>query len=89
MTLDLVSWVSQQIDDDAHFDESAGLLVLAALDGDEALDSYLEGEDSPAVAEPAVEEADEPVGAFLKSIRVEGFRGIGQRCRWHSTPRPG
>ena len=56
-------------------------LVLAALEGDASLATYLAGTSAPArpsapapsVPGPAVE----PPGAFVGAITVEGFRGVG------------
>lgn len=77
VTVDLTGWVAQRVDADSDLDPEVGLLVLAALEGDEALAEYVEHGSATSVAELATEQPIEPAGAFLKSIRVEGFRGIG------------
>jgi hypothetical protein len=65
--------------------------VLAACEGRDALDQQLGGA-KPAprstrlsTAMPVVE----PPGAYLRSITVEGFRGIGQRTTLTLKPGPG
>lgn len=63
---------------DPDLPEDAKYLVLAALDGDDALTDALAGE-RPRPREPSADPAPqpEPVGAYLRSITVAGFRGIG------------
>lgn len=77
MTVDITSWVSRRVDLDENLDAEVGLLVLAALEGEDTLNDYLEHGGEEVVADLAAEPPSEPAGAFLKSIRVEGFRGIG------------
>ncbi|MEU8224758.1 ATP-binding protein [Kribbella sp. NPDC048915] len=43
----------------------------------------------PAVSEPVTGAAPKPVGAFLTSITVAGFRGIGPEARLELQPGPG
>ena len=66
-------------------------LVLAALEGSEAfqglLDSKVHPQQRPKQAAPQAP-TKEPLGAYLKAITVEGFRGIGQRTWPTSSPRP-
>ena len=62
-------------------------LILAACDGRDALDSALNGK---AAAKPADAAAPKKqAGAFLTSLTVEGFRGIGPRQTLPLTPGPG
>lgn len=69
------------------------LLILAALDGDTALTTFLAGTSTPAKpvatapvpAGPAVE----PPGAFVGAITVEGFRGVGPASTLPLHPGPG
>ncbi|WP_460599424.1 AAA family ATPase [Flexivirga lutea] len=89
MTIDITGWVGQQIDADSSLDAEVGLLVLAALEGNDTLDDYLEHGDPAPVDELNTEEPVEPVGAFLNSIRVEGFRGIGAPVQVGFQPAPG
>ena len=44
--MDLLQWVAQRIDQDATLTEEAGLLVLASLQGDQALEELLAGSGS-------------------------------------------
>lgn len=68
-------------------------LVLAALDGPEALAKQLAGSSAPAprpaarVATPAA--ATEPPGIYVSSITVEGFRGVGPAATLPLAPGPG
>lgn len=87
---DLVTWVDDQLEQ-SELDDHAGLIVLAALDGDRELDSFLDTGES-AVRERASAEAVAVVeagGTFLRSITVEGFRGIGPAATLDLSPRPG
>jgi recombinational DNA repair ATPase RecF len=66
--------------------------VLAACEGEAALDDLLGGGDAALrqrVALAAQATLQEPVGAFLKSIEVEGFRGVGAARRLELAPGPG
>ena len=67
------------------------MLVLAALDGPEALNGYLDSHAEPSRPEPLpeAEKNREPLGAYLKAITVEGFRGIGQKTTLDLPPGPG
>jgi hypothetical protein len=91
MVMDLLHWVAQRIDEDENLSEEAGLLVLAALDSDAALDTYLDGGGSPTLPRPDTipESEPEPAGAYLVSVQVQGFRGIGERVTLALTPQPG
>ncbi len=74
----------------ADRDEPWALLALAACEGAGSLAAVLGGEprgSRAAPAESAVERA--PLGAYLRSITVEGFRGIGPRVTLELTPGPG
>lgn len=87
---DLVSWVNEQLES-STLDDEAGLIVLAALEGDGELDSYLDTGEST-VRERAATDAVESVttgGTFIASITVEGFRGIGPATTLALSPRPG
>jgi len=73
--------------------EPWSLLVLAALDGDAALATYLAGTTTPAKpAAPAAAvpgPAVEPPGAFVGAITVTGFRGVGPSSMLPLHPGPG
>ncbi len=66
-------------------------LVLAALEGPHVLAGYLDNHAPPRRPEGAAGEAKdrEPLGAYLKAITVEGFRGIGQKKSLDLPPGPG
>lgn len=92
MALDdvLLEIVLQRLEDIPLQDEACDLL-LAALEGQEELDARLDSEHGrqrhvpagPAQASPA------PVGAYLRSLTVSGFRGIGRAATLEITPGPG
>jgi DNA repair exonuclease SbcCD ATPase subunit len=66
------------------------VLVLAALDGPQTLALYLDSSTEPRRPDPAADpKAREPMGAYLKSISVEGFRGIGASQTLELPPGPG
>jgi energy-coupling factor transporter ATP-binding protein EcfA2 len=87
-TLQQLLW--ERIDTDPRLDEEAGLLILAAADGPEALEEALEGR-VVGRAEPAVtaEQPAEPVGAYLGPVTVEGLRGVGLPATLPLQPGPG
>ncbi|MGD8201519.1 AAA family ATPase [Ornithinimicrobium sp. W1679] len=87
--MSLTEWVNAHLEDSDLPDEVA-LLVLAALEGDNELDGYLD--DGVAVARPEPSAASDEVeanGVVLTSIKVEGFRGIGATCELPIAPKPG
>ena len=79
MSQNLTEWVDEQLRD-TDLDDEAVLLVLAALEGDETLDGYLDDGLSVDRPEPSTTVGGaEANGVVLTSITVEGFRGIGQQ----------
>jgi hypothetical protein len=79
---------------DAHesLSEPARLAVLAALEDPDVLPEALGGTASPQLADSltsADEPPEEPVGAYLESITVSGFRGIGPKVTVALQPGPG
>jgi DNA repair exonuclease SbcCD ATPase subunit len=79
-------------DEDESLSEQARLLVLAALESPEELADVLGGEGVPAdsttrLADP--HRSPKPVGAYLQSITVQGFRGIGPKVAVPLQPGPG
>lgn len=88
----LISEVRARADADGALDVGAGLLVLAALEGDEPLDLALtDGAPIRPVRERA---AAAPVRAsaaraYLESLTVQGFRGVGARSELQVSPGPG
>ncbi len=90
MTRDLTTWVADQLSR-SQLDDDAGMIVLTALEGDQALDECLAG-GSPAIDAGAPEDGHDDVtagGTFLRSISVEGFRGIGPQVDLELAPAPG
>jgi recombinational DNA repair ATPase RecF len=69
--------------------EQAADLLLAALEGDESLSAQLSGQTQPRSAIPAVTAPATPAGAYLQSLVVSGFRGIGPPATLAVPPRPG
>ncbi len=63
--------------------------VLAACEGSDALEGFIGGAivERPEI-QPTKEEV-ESAGAFLRSISVQGFRGVGPRTTLDLTPGPG
>ena len=86
-TTDLAALVGSRVDADADLPDDAKLLVLAALEGDEAL-ADMAGFSRP---EPPTDRQDEPepVGAYLSRIAVAAFRGIGPEASLDLSPKPG
>jgi predicted ATPase len=78
---------------DPHPDPERDMLVLAALEGQEALARYIDDAAPPAkpkpTPDPEPDPTKEPPGAYLKSITVEGFRGVGPRKTLDLPPGPG
>jgi recombinational DNA repair ATPase RecF len=74
---------------EADLGEPAGQLVLAAYEGDDALTRLDSGQPPPAPASSDPDVPSEPPGMYLKTIHVEGFRGIGAPAALHLTPGPG
>lgn len=90
VTNDLITWIEQRLDADSTLEDEVGLLVLAALEGEDELDDYLQSGTSARRREPAEAVADDPArGAFLRSIQVAGFRGIGSPVTLTLEPAPG
>lgn len=87
MSSDLTSWVHARLEHDEELSEDAKLLILAALDGPDAL-ADMAGFTPPARVARTVEPA-EPSGAFIKQVKVAGFRGIGPEATLDLDPSPG
>jgi hypothetical protein len=89
----LKNFVLSLADTDYALSEQARLVVLAALEGSNDLAEVL-GDDatSSELVESLTaveEEGAEPVGAYLRSITVQGFRGIGAEVTLPFRPGPG
>ena len=76
--------------DEHELADPATALLLAACESDEILDRQLGGESTPRPT-PVGASADalEPAGAYLRSITVAGFRGVGPACTLPVEPGPG
>jgi len=68
-------------------DERWKFLVLAALDGPEALTTALAADATPKKQKlPPAPPPAKPRAAYLRSIKVEGFRGIGKAAHLDFPP---
>jgi ABC-type hemin transport system ATPase subunit len=85
----LLGIVLERLEKSPLADEAADLL-LAAFESEESLSAQLGG---LAAARPsgdrAVAALPEPAGAFLRSLTVRGFRGIGESATLTLQPGPG
>ncbi|MEV0342217.1 AAA family ATPase [Nocardia sp. NPDC050713] len=86
----LAPWLAEQIDA-SNLPDEVGLLILAAFEGDQALDDYLGGATPAqhAAESPSAATSSEARGTFLTSVQVEGFRGIGPATTLNLRPEPG
>jgi hypothetical protein len=76
--------------DHSDLPETAKDLVIAALLGGEELSSVLGGAAPRRPAPPPSDaETPEPIGTYLASIEVTGFRGIGPTATLNLVPGPG
>ncbi|BCJ61821.1 AAA family ATPase [Micromonospora endophytica] len=76
--------------DQSELPEPAKDLVFAALLGSEDLASALDGAAPRRPAPPSPDTEDpEPIGTYLNSIEVTGFRGIGPTATLTLVPGPG
>lgn len=73
----------------APLENSAERLLLAACDGQDALDAELGGEPREYRDRRALPASTEPAGAYLRAISVSGFRGIGGTATMDLEPGPG
>ena len=84
--------VETRLNNDDKVDDEWGLLVLAALAGSESLEQELDEAPTKPAEETEPPDAPQPPeakGAYLKSIDIEGFRGIGPKATLEITPGPG
>jgi ABC-type Mn2+/Zn2+ transport system ATPase subunit len=89
----LKSDVLQRADNDTELSEDARLVVLAALGDADDLGQVLGDDATPQSVVDSLNTAEAgtpaPVGAYLRSIAVQGFRGIGPKVTLPLTPGPG
>ncbi len=64
-------------------------LLLAALESDETLAAQLGGEARPSSGTPVATTSPQAAGAYLQSLTVSGFRGIGSPATLAVLARPG
>ena len=81
--------VLERLADDATLPAAAAELILAACDGPDALTARLDADLAPAIEPASADVATEPPGAYLRSVAVQGFRGIGRRAVLDVEPGPG
>jgi hypothetical protein len=92
MTPETQSLIFHRLIDTGHSDESWALILLAAMEGEADLDAFLDKSrsiDPPKRAATSKGPAAEPPGAYVGSISVEGFRGIGAAATLTLRPGPG
>ena len=68
---------------------AAEALLLAALQDEASLSAALDGQPVPGTQRPVTGRRAEPAGAYLKSVTVAGFRGVGPACTLQLQPGPG
>lgn len=89
----LRDYVLQRADDDDTLSEQARLVVLAAFGDAGDLAEVLSDDDTSQQVIDALNAPDAtdevPVGAYLASIAVQGFRGIGANVEVKLQPGPG
>ena len=81
--------VHARLEEEPPAHDAWGGLVLAALEGPAALEAELAGRGTPSPREAAARTPPARTGAFLHSIAVEGFRGIGPSQTLELRPGPG
>lgn len=69
--------------------ETATSLLLAACDSDASLFAQLSGEPLTVAERSSEQAAATPAGAYLRSISVAGFRGVGPSSTLELEPGPG
>jgi hypothetical protein len=74
---------------DIPLPEQSADLLLAAFEGDESLSAQLGGQAQPRSKALDVTAPPTPAGAYLQSLTVSGFRGIGAAATLKVMPRPG
>ncbi len=75
---------------DSDLPEAAQDLVLAACEGAAELERAIGGDAAPRKTDAAqLELTEAPPGAYLESVAVQGFRGVGEAATLPLTPGPG
>jgi recombinational DNA repair ATPase RecF len=87
---DVVAQVMAAAEHVETFDDECRLLLLSAMTGDDELQAELTGSAvRPASGRSPEPPGKSPAGAYLKSVTVAGFRGIGPEARLDLHPAPG
>src|SRR5262245_11516253 len=82
--------VTARLEADGASSEEWGALVLGALAGRDDLEAQLAGRaTAPRASGPGASSTAPLGGAFLRSILVEGFRGVGRAQTLELGPGPG
>ena len=91
MDRELLRIVEERLTAAGDADEQWALLIMAACEGSESLESVLGGQTATKrkVRPARARAVTEPLGAYLKSITVEGFRGVGPSKTLEVNPGPG
>ena len=92
MTPEIQSHVVDRLVDTGKADEPWALVVLAAMEGEQELNGFLDKARTvapPQRSEASTAPASEPPGAYVGSISVEGFRGVGPAATLALRPGPG
>ncbi|MEO6350465.1 MAG: AAA family ATPase [Candidatus Limnocylindrales bacterium] len=91
MDAELLRLVEERLTDSGYQNTPWAMLVLAACEGADSLDKVLGGETRRRRSKSAAktDQNAEPPGAYLRSISVEGFRGVGPQKTLELTPGPG
>ncbi len=84
-----LSLIYERLDQDGSADEPWSALVMEACEGGDALERALDADTSSLPAPPPGSEIQDPPAAFLKSVTVQGFRGIGKKVTLELPPGPG
>src|SRR5262245_7715447 len=83
------SLVLTRLEADPSVDVAWSGLVLSALEGKDALETALSGGAAAARTAASTETPHALAGAFLRSVAVEGFRGVGPAQTLELRPGPG
>lgn len=94
MTPELQDLVIRRLVDTGAAEKGLAFPILAALDGAQALAAYLGGTTTMEVPKAAAITGSaatpiEPPGVYLRSLTVEGFRGVGKATTMEFEPGPG
>ena len=85
----LLRLVYDRLDRDAAVDEPWAELVMAACEGEAAVEAVLDEQHAAAPLPAPAATASDPPGVFLRSISVAGFRGVGHKTTLEVSSGPG